>query len=479
VHELLTMSACELAQKIRSGEVRSLEVVETHIARVLEVNTELNAMVADRFEDARREATVADEMVRTRKGSDLPPLLGVPFTTKESFRVPGMPNTSGLPARKGLLVNSQAEAVRRLRAAGAILIGVTNVSELCMWMETDNRVYGRTNNPYDVRRTVGGSSGGEGALVGAGAVPFGLAADVGGSIRMPAFFNGAFGHKPTGGLVPNSGQYPGGVDEIARYLTTGPICRRAEDLPTLLRVLAGPDPDDEQSLPYALGNPSEVDLRAVTVYSVRDNGVLPVSRDLMRAQARAARALARRGATVKPLRLTGFKQSLNFWSAMMHLGGGPSFKTLLGQGKPINALAHLLRLPLRRTPHTLPALGLAVVESFLNLMPGRLLNHMKRGLAFRRELVELLGDDALLLFPSYPTPAPRHGKPIVPPIKWMYTAIFNAMELPVTQVPLGLNKRGLPLGVQIAGAHGMDHLTIAAACALEEELGGWIPPEAG
>ena len=478
MHELLTMSACELARMIRTGEVRSLEVVETHIARVLEVNGRLNAMVADRFEDARREAVEADELVRTGLTDELPPLLGVPFTAKESFRVPGMPNTSGLPARQGLLVNTEAEAVRRLRGAGAILIGVTNVSELCMWMETDNRVYGRTNNPYDVRRTVGGSSGGEGALVGAGAVPFGLAADVGGSIRMPAFFNGVFGHKPTGGLVPNSGQYPGGVDEIARYLTTGPICRRAGDLATLLRVLAGPDPDDERSLPYALGDPRTVDLRAVTVYSVRDNGALSVSRDLRQAQERAAESLARRGAAVKPLRLAGFKQSLNFWSAMMHLGGGPSFKTLLGQGVPINALSHLLRLPLRRTPHTLPALGLAVVETFLGLMPRALLVNLKRGLAFRQELVELLGRDALLLFPSYPTPAPRHWKPVFPPVKWMYTAIFNAMELPVTQAPLGLNRSGLPLGVQIAGAHGMDHLTIAAACALEEELGGWQPPEA-
>jgi len=477
MNELLTLSARELAHRIKTGKTPATQVVEAHIGRVLEVNGSLNAMVADRFEDARREAADADRRVRTAAGRDLPPLLGVPFTAKESFRVPGMPNTSGLPGRKGLLVDSQAVPVSRLREAGAILIGVTNISELCMWMETDNRVYGRTNNPFDLRRTVGGSSGGEGALVGAGAVPFGLAADVGGSIRMPAFFNGAFGHKPTGGLVPNTGQYPGGQDEVSRYLTTGPICRCADDLPLLMDVLAGPDPHDEHSLPYAFEDPEGVDLRGVTAYVVRDNGLLAVSRDLRRAQRRAAAALARSGAEVRPLRLSGFKQSLNIWSSMMHLGGGPTFKELLGQGVPINPLVHLVRLALGRSPHTLPALGLAVVESILDLAPRRLLEHMKTGLAFRKELVQLLGRDSVLIYPSYPTPAPRHGVPIFPPVKWMYTAIFNAMELPATQVPLGFNRKRLPLGVQIVGAHGMDHLTIAAACALEKELGGWKPPE--
>ena len=144
----------------------------------------------------------------TRHATRLPPLLGVPCTIKENFAFVGTPQASGLLARAHIVNDHDAPAVARLRAAGAIPLGVTNTSELCMWMESFNKVYGITNNPYDPTRTVGGSSGGEGAIIGSGASPFGLGADVGGSIRMPAFFNGVFGHKPSPLLIPNGGQYP-------------------------------------------------------------------------------------------------------------------------------------------------------------------------------------------------------------------------------------------------------------------------------
>jgi len=227
VEELLTLSATELARRIRTGKNTSREVVGAHVEQVGRVNGVVNAMVEDRFADALREADEADEMVRSRLPGTLPPFHGVPCTVKESFALRGMPNSSGLVARRHVRASRDATAVGRLRAAGAIPMGVTNVSELCMWMETSNKVYGRTRNPYDPSRIVGGSSGGEGALIGAGASPFGRAADVGGSIRMPAFFNGVFGHKPTGGLIPNTGQFPCGANEAGRYLTTGPIARRA------------------------------------------------------------------------------------------------------------------------------------------------------------------------------------------------------------------------------------------------------------
>src|SRR3954464_7410832 len=137
-------------------------------------------------------------------------------------------------------------------------------------MESTNRVYGRTANAYDPRRTAGGSSGGEGAIVGAGGAPFGLGADIGGSIRMPAFFNGVFGHKPTGGLVPGTGQYPIASNAALRYLSTGPIARRAEDLMPLLRILAGPDDLDAGCTPFSLGDPAAVSMADLTVLDVRD-----------------------------------------------------------------------------------------------------------------------------------------------------------------------------------------------------------------
>ena len=204
---LLTLSGTRLASLIARREVTSRQAVEAHIAQLEDVNPALNAVVRRRFREARAEADAADARI-ARGDTDLPPFHGVPCTIKECFALTGMPNTAGLLANQANVADHDAITVARLRAAGAIPLGVTNISELCMWMESNNKVYGRTNNPYDLTRTVGGSSGGEGAIIGAGGSPFGLGSDIGGSIRMPAFFNGIFGHKPSAGLVDNGGQYP-------------------------------------------------------------------------------------------------------------------------------------------------------------------------------------------------------------------------------------------------------------------------------
>jgi len=468
---LLHRPAVETARMIRRGEVRAADVVDAAIARIEEVNPALNALVAKRYEAARREAADADR--RAAAGGDLPPLLGVPCTIKEAFALEGMPNTSGLVARVGAPARRDAVTVRRLRDAGAIPLGVTNVSELCMWMESDNRVYGLTRNPYDPARTVGGSSGGEAALLGAGAAPFGLGSDVGGSIRIPAFFCGVFGHKPTGGLVPNRGQFPDASNEGSRYLCTGPMCRYAADLMPLLGIMAGPDPEDPRTLPWRLGDPDRVSPKGLRVHVVPDNGRLPVSSCLRAAQGRAADALAARGALVEERPVEGLRRSLEIWSSMMSLAGGPSFKSLMGGGPEVLAARELLRWTAGRSAHTLPAIGLGLFESLEALAPRRSARWLRRGLALRRELSDLLGDDGLLLYPPYPTPAPRHGAALLPPWQWQYTAVFNTLELPVTQVPLGLDRRGLPLGVQVVASHGRDHLSIAAARWLEEDLGGW------
>ncbi|APR86552.1 Glutamyl-tRNA(Gln) amidotransferase subunit A [Minicystis rosea] len=461
---LLTCSAIELAHKIRRGEVSAREVVDVHIRHVEKVNPSLNAMVADRFAAARDEAGAAD---RAREaGADLGPLHGVPCSIKESFALTGMPFTSGLVARRGTIAERDAVGVARLRKAGAIPLGVTNVSELCMWMESNNRVYGLSNNPYDPRRTAGGSSGGEGAIVGAGGTPFGLGADIGGSIRMPAFFNGVFGHKPTGGLVDNGGQYPLPAEGALNYVTTGPLARRAEDLAPLLRVLADRD----------IGDPASVDIASLEVISVEDDGRIGVTDDLRRAQEDALRALAARGARVRTAKIAGFARSIEIWGAMLDAAGGPSFSTLLGNGREIAAARELVRLALGRSPYTLPAVALALVEKLPKLLPQHGTRFLELGAALKQELRDLLGTRGVMLYPSHRLPAPKHHLSLFQPWNWGYTAILNVMELPVTQVPLGLNTDGVPLGVQVAAIHGSDHVTIAVALALEKAFGGWVPP---
>ncbi len=476
LHPLLSLSATKLARMIRLREVSSTEVVQVHIDHIRKVNPVIRAMVRDRFDDALREAEHADARVRNEAPDSLPPLLGVPCTIKEAFAVCGMPNTAGLVSRVGVRPSSDATAVARIRAAGAIALGVTNISELCMYMESDNRVYGRTNNPYDPTRIAGGSSGGEGAVIGAGGSPFGLGSDIGGSIRMPSFFNGIFGHKPTGGLVPGSGQFPISSGPALRYLTTGPMARRAEDLATLLRLLAGPDGIDAGCQLMRVETVEQLDLTKLRVLDMPDNGVIAVSEDLRDAQRRCAEALAARGARVRRQSIPALKRSFAIWSAMLSAAGGQSFAELMGGGVPIGCVRELLRWTAGRSKHTFPAIGLAVLEKVPKLFRSRARELLEAGASLREELVEAIGPNGVMLYPPYASPAPKHYVSMIPPFKWVYTAILNVMELPATQVPLGLNSRGLPLGVQVVGIHGNDALTLAVAVELERIFGGWVPP---
>ncbi len=468
-------SATRLAARIRAGEARSRDVVDAHIAQLERANPRINAVVATRFDEARAEADEADR--RARRGEQRGPLDGVPCTIKECFRLTGMPNTSGLVSRKGIVSRDDATGVDRLRRAGAIPLGVTNVSELCMWMESDNKVYGRTGSAFDPSRTAGGSSGGEGAIVGVGASPFGLGSDVGGSIRMPAFFNGVFGHKPTGGLVPNSGQYPVATPgPMQRYVVTGPICRRAEDLFPLLKLLAGVDGLDDGARELPLGDPAHVELRGLTVLDVRERIVWPVSDELLAAQERAAWLLAARGAKVKRARLPRLSSGLEIWSAAMSAADGASFAELLGDGTPVRPGIELVRWAAGRSPHTLPSLGLVALEKVAKRMGERSEKALTLARELKAELDDLLDDRTVMLFAPHATLAPKHHRALLPPVKWAYTAVLNPMLLPITQVPLGLSRDGVPLGVQVVGGEGRDHVTIAVAQALEEARGGWELP---
>ncbi|HWL37580.1 MAG TPA: amidase [Frankiaceae bacterium] len=462
---MYTDSASELARRVRAGEVTSRALVEGSIDQVRRVNPRVNALVADRFDAALAEADAADAAVA--RGGDLPPFHGVPCTVKETFAVAGMPNTAGLVSRVGRPATEDAITVRRLRAAGAIPIGVTNVSELAMWFESDNKVYGRTNNPYDTSRIVGGSSGGEGAAVAAAYAPFGLGSDIGGSIRMPAFFNGVFGHKASAGLVPNDGQFPVDTAEaMLRYQCTGPLARRAEDLLPLLRILAD-----------SPVGPDEVDLAGLDVVTVESNGRHTVQPELIAAQRRAVATLRTLGARVRTAEVTALRKSFDIWGSMLSEARSVPFRTLMAGGGRFSTPREVALLLRGRSPHTLPALGLAMVERWPDLLPSRRRRYAAMGRALRDELTHLVGENGVLFYPSFPTLAPRHNVPIRRPFSFAYTAILNVAELPATQVPLGLDAAtGLPLGVQVAAAPGNDALTIAVARHLERELGGWVPP---
>ena len=464
---------------VRAGEISSREAVDAHIEQIQRVNPALNAVVAERFELAQSEADAADARLASDGVDDLPPFHGVPCTIKECFALTGMPNTAGLVSRRGALATGDATAVRRLRDAGAIAMGVTNTSELCMWMESNNGVYGRTRNPYDPTRIVGGSSGGEGAIVAAGGAPFGLGSDIGGSIRLPAFFNGVFGHKPSGGLVPGTGQFPPAAGEALRYLTTGPLARKAEDLMPFLRVVAGPDGVDTGCDELPIGEDNLDDLRGFKVTLIEAAGAPGVTRvdpELIEAQRRAAESLASRGAIVSSIRLPALKRSFDLWATLLGESQKEhSFRRMLEDGRRKSMLAEIVRFARRRSDHTLPALALAAVEPASAILSGSPKRARAKAGELKAELTALMGD-GVLLYPPFTRPAPRHDWPMATPLDFVYTGIFNVLEFPVTQVPMGLSTEGLPLGVQVVGPHGTDARTIAIARILEEEHGGWTPP---
>jgi fatty acid amide hydrolase 2 len=451
--------------------------VEAHIELHERVKTSVNAIAAERFGAAREEAAAADGAIAGAGPEDtLAPLLGVPFTVKESIAVRGMPSSAGLAARRDYRSAEHAPTVQRLVDAGAIPIGVTNTSELTLWIESENRVYGRTNNPYDPSRTAGGSSGGEGAAVGSGGSPFGLASDIAGSIRIPAFFCGVFGHKPSSGLVPNTGLYPPTAGDAGRMLGVGPLARRAEDLMPLLRIIAGPDGADPLTRAVELGDPAGVSLAGMSVVTVEDSARRPLGRELRDARERAVGALASLGASVRSLHLPSWRDALLPFIATLQAESANEHATLAlldeaGEERP--TWRSLLR---RGGTHTLPTRVALAAELLPSRGRGREAQ-VAAGRALATELLDAIGD-GVLLHPVHQRVAPRHGTTFGR--LWLINpaAVFNLAGAPVTEVPLGLSEHGLPLGIQVAAGRDRDHVAIAVAVALERVFGGWVPPTA-
>jgi fatty acid amide hydrolase 2 len=475
---LTRRSAVALAAAIRAGEVSSRDVVEAHIEALERAQPRTRAVAADRYDAAREEADEADRRLAADGPGALGPFHGVPCTIKESFALAGMPNCAGLVARRDHIAEEDAPTVARLRAAGAIPLAVTNTSEMTMWIESNNKVYGRSSSAYHPSRTAGGSSGGEGAAVGSGGSPIGLAADIGGSIRLPAFFNGAFGHKPTSGIVPNTGQFPVADGDAARMLVVGPITRRAEDIMPVLRVLAGPDGADPIVRDVELGDPASVSLEGLPVIVSERSGFFPVRRELREAREAAAAALAARGARVRHEDLKSLRRAMELYVVTLKEGSPTSFADVLADaGVPDVSLRRATGNVLRRKgDHTVPTLLLLATEKVGNAIPDK---QVRKAMAAARSLareVEGVMADGVLLHPPHPKVAPKHGRTVGRPWTISPTAVFNMLEMPVTQVPLGLNARGLPLGVQVVAERDADHVAIACAIELERAMGGWVPP---
>jgi fatty acid amide hydrolase 2 len=459
----------DLASAIRAGELSASDVVAEHI-EVLERIADRNALAADRFDAARAEAEAADAYIRSAQ-ADLPPLLGVPITVKELIAVEAMPHTGGFPHRKRLRERADAPAVARLRAAGAIVLGVGNTPGPFYWFETNNQIYGRTSNAYDMSRTAGGSSGGDGVIVGSGGAAFALGSDMGGSIRIPAFVNGIFGHLPSPGLVPLTGHFPMPSGPFRRTLNIGPLTRRAADLAPVLRLIAGPDGHDPYVTDLRVGDPGAVELTGLPVLLSADSSTVPLRPVLKRAVEDAAAALEAAGADVREVSLRSMRWALAqfgavawseldlfaSWSAMTAPVRGRSGRTPLVVSAPARVLEFVESAPAR---------------AMRTRASRRLVDAARRA---SDDLAEAMGG-GVLLHPPFPRLAPKHRTTIGQPWLATNTAVFNLFGMPVTQVPLGLTDDDLPLGVQVAAAPGHDAVSIAVALQLERSFGGWVDP---
>lgn len=472
--KLCTKSAVELAKLIRERKLKAHDVVKAYIDRMKEVNTLLNAVVDGPFMEALDEAKQIDEQIASGQLTEVEfekkPFLGVPFTTKDSTSVKGKLHTLGLISRKNEKSLVDAECVRLMKEAGAIIIATSNIPEVNKWIESRNSLFGQTNNPYDTRRSVGGSSGGEACLIAACATGFGLGTDIGGSIRIPAFNCGIFGHKPTVGAINIKGCTFRTGKEKETMVVAGPMSRYAEDLMPLFKVLVDPEMAPQLKLN------EEVDITKLRYFYIPSNDMpscSPVSREAQSMMFKITRYFSDiTEEEVKQASLPGTEITGKLWRYWMTREPA-DFGKLLGNGADLNPFVELFKKIMGRSEFTM-----AAIYSLIDgVLPAENASLMEEATTKCNEvLTELLGDDGVLFFHSSPRTAPFHYYPLIKIMDFSYFSIFNVLRVPVTQVPMGLDSKGLPLGIQVVAAKNCDRLCLAVAEELEKEFGGYVTP---
>src|SRR5712672_222224 len=318
--DITSASASELADAIRSKKLSSRMIVEAHLERIAKVNPKLNAVVQLTAEAARKEADEADAALA--RGEIKGPLHGVPITIKDTLETAGVICTGGTKGRANYVPKADATAVARLRAAGGIILGKTNVPELAGAAETDNLVYGRTNNPYDLTRTPGGSSGGEAAIIAAGGSPLGLGTDAGGSIRIPAHYCGLAAIKPTSGRVPRTGQFPMPLGARNPVFHVSLIARKVSDLALALPIIAGPDFRDHSIVGMPLGDPNGVALAGLKLAFFEDDGAATPTKEIAAAVRDCAKAFMEAGVKVEEKRTPDSEKAATVYHDMSRGDGG-------------------------------------------------------------------------------------------------------------------------------------------------------------
>jgi len=468
MEDVTRLSALAMADLVRRKQLSPVELVEAHLQRIEKLNPKLNAFVHLDPDRARRDARAAEWAVSQGAGMGL--LNGVPVSIKSSIDVAGLRCEAGSKLRDGYIASHDAPLVGRLRAAGAVILGVTNSPEFLMAWETDNLLYGRTNNPWDLSRTAGGSSGGEAAAIAACCSAGGVGSDGGGSIRMPAHFSGICGLKPTPGRIPATGHFPNSVGPFALIGVVGPMARTVADLQQLFEILQGPDEGDPSAAPVPLRKMDRKDVRQVRIGYFEDDGRTPVTAETRAAVRTAALALERAGFQVAPFRPDGLEVARQLWWKIFGVAGamllGPMMAGRENEISPI--LKEFSGWAGAEPPHT--------AESLLNTW-------IQRDVV-RMQVFTQMKERPILLCPVGAIPAFRHGerrwkldgKTVEYLDAWSYCEWFNLLGMPAAVVPVGLSQEGLPIGVQVVGLPWQEELVLTVSAAVEQECGGYREP---
>ncbi len=462
--DVVLRSAVEMLALLNACKISPLELAEEHIRQIQRLNPQLNALIDFDADRVRAQASALDQ-ARSTPGM----LWGLPMSVKASISVAGHRCEIGSLLNQGHTPTTDAIIVSRMRQAGAIVLGTTNCPEFLMAYETDNRLYGRTSNPWDLERTAGGSSGGESAAIAAGLSAAGFGSDSGGSVREPAHFTGICALKPTPGRIPGDGHLPQCVGPFSLLGSIGPMARTIEDVSLLFRVLSGGADADPTGAPIPLRQHSLEDLQQVPIGFFEDDGLIPVTAETRQAVRSAVASLRRQGFRVEPFRPRALEEARKLWWKLFVCCGAMLIDRMIaGQQAMLSpTLEDFLRMAHAEAPLSGEELLTAWVDC--DRVRGKLLTEMRQY--------------PVLLMPVCSMPAFRHGErewniggQTVAYLDAMrYTQWFNLLAGPAAVIPVGRSPENLPIGVQIVGKPYQDELVLGIAAVLERDF-RYLPP---
>jgi amidase len=476
-------TAVESSAALKAKKVSAVELAQDAIGRIERHDGRINAICVRDFDRALDAARAADAALARGEHK---PLLGIPLTVKESYNIAGLPTTWGIPEQKDFVPKEDALSISRVKDAGGVILGKTNVPLTLGDWQSYNDIYGTTHNPFDLARTPGGSSGGSSAALAAGYGPLSIGSDIGGSLRVPAFHCGVYAHKPTFALVANRGHLPPGLPPLPSnrdLAVIGPMARGAADLSLLLDVMAGPDPiEDGKAYSLSLPPPRHGAMKDFRILLIDSDPLLPTDRDVRGAIEKLAADLGKAGAKLtrqSPL-LPDFATTSRLYMRLL--------MSLLGSGFPPELYAEAQAGAAQLKPNDMSLRA--------ERLRGISLSHRDWMIAdsgrtrLRAQWRELFKNSDAVICPIMPTPAyvqdqsPEQedrrinidGEDFSYPDQLVWPGIATLPGLPSTAIPLGLNAQGLPLGVQIVGPHLEDRTPLKLAELIEQEFGGFVPP---